>query len=298
MLCLAYPVTKEFRHKLVLPIGTTRIRIEDLPWMAANAILPISSLYFSETKHKDIIKRHWDSIEKDSLSGELTGADPLTGIKQPFASSKKLFGLVLDTQEVADYLSRYGIEVEIEEPSEITGRYTLEIAAKTMAQFTGEVEGRIYESLEQAVLDGSLPVYPPGSKIKYQPKIIGAFYEETHWDDLNKWLKVCHPRIVWSFPKPTDHKKTLDFDNHTEKPSDGSNKSKIEERAEIIGQAAKDKFDDPLKIPIGGKKELSNELCGNRPKLFTPSTFDAAWKAAKKNGLVEMEDVEQFKNAK
>jgi hypothetical protein len=297
-LCLAYPVTKESRHKLVLPLGTSRIYIEDLPWMVANAILPISSVSYSKAKYANITKRHKNAIEKASLNGELIGRDPKTNVEQPFADEDRLWQLILPIEEVATYLSRYGIEVEIKQPPEVTGRYTLGKAAETIAKMANEVENTIYESLERAVLDGSLRVHPPDSKVNYQPNRVRYDWEEAYWDDLNKWLKVCHPRIEWSFPKPTDHKKTLDFDNHTEKPIDGSKKSKIEERAEIIGQAAKDKFDDPLKIPTGGKTELSDELCENKSKLFTPSTFDAAWKAAKKKGLVEMEDVEQFKNAK
>ena len=69
-------------------------------------------------------------------------------------------------------------------------------------------------------------------------------------------------------------------------------------RAEEIGNAAKEQFKNPLSISYGGRAELRQLLCDQQPKFFTKSTFNKAWTKAKELGLVEVENVEQYKTGK
>jgi hypothetical protein len=52
---------------------------------------------------------------------------------------------------------------------------------------------------------------------------------------------------------------------------------------------------DPLRIPYGGKGKIRDELVKPGSKLFTPSAFDRAWISAIKQGLVEVENVDQYR---
>ncbi|MBT4860355.1 MAG: hypothetical protein HON46_06070 [Gammaproteobacteria bacterium] len=76
------------------------------------------------------------------------------------------------------------------------------------------------------------------------------------------------------------------------------NESKISERVKLISDLASIWFEDPLKIPSGGKASLKKTLCLILPKLFTDSTFDKAWQVAKKHKGIEVENVDQYKQAK
>ena len=166
------------------------------------------------------------------------------------------------------------------EPSFSMGRYTLEEAAQAIAEGTGESKELLEERIENAFAEHLIPVYAPGSKIDYQPTIIRDFYEVAYWNDLNQWLETYLPLLDFRFPKPPKLK------------------NKITLRVEEIRIAARDHFDDPMSIPIGGKSTLRDKLCSNHPQLFTKSTFDQAWKVAGKENLVQMENKEQFINPK
>lgn len=82
------------------------------------------------------------------------------------------------------------------------GRYTLSDAANTLERHTGERADGMLTKLRKSVSDSVLPVYEPGKQARYQPSTIREFYEEAHWDDLNKWLADNEPRIAWRFPAP------------------------------------------------------------------------------------------------
>jgi hypothetical protein len=74
--------------------------------------------------------------------------------------------------------------------------------------------------------------------------------------------------------------------------------SKRNQRVKDIVLLAKNMFHDPLKIPDGGKKQLMKTLCELKSDLFTEDTFDAAWKSARKENLVKMENHDQFTTGK
>jgi len=104
-----------------------------------------------------------------------------------------------------------------EEEKRNAGRYTLQEAADLIEREIGECAKDLQETLVQAVSDDVLPVYKPGKKVRYWPKIVREFYEEAYWNDLNIWLKEKHPRIKYSFPNPstvvTKDKNTDQFDH-------------------------------------------------------------------------------------
>ena len=93
----------------------------------------------------------------------------------------------------------------------------------------------------------------------------------------------------------------LEPSNDSPHPTIKSNslpRRRIIQRAEEIGLAAKETYDDPLAIPYGGKSNLRNMLCAQNPSLFTIDTFNKAWIEAKRLGLIEIENVEQYKLGK
>lgn len=82
------------------------------------------------------------------------------------------------------------------------GRFTIREAAEFLSQ-----EGRVrVEDMEAALIEavkkGLLYTYELGHDQKYQSETVRSFYEELHWDDLNRWLSEHQPRIAWRFPAP------------------------------------------------------------------------------------------------
>lgn len=85
------------------------------------------------------------------------------------------------------------------------GRYTLEEAALMLADKAHERALTILGKLMQAARDGQLTTHAPGENANYQqPDRVREFYEESYWDDLNKWLIENEPRITWRFPMPDE----------------------------------------------------------------------------------------------
>lgn len=52
----------------------------------------------------------------------------------------------------------------------------------------------------------------------------------------------------------------------------------------------------PLKIPLGGKEKIRTE-CLKKLVLFTESSFDHAWKEAKKRKMIEVENSESYRKS-
>lgn len=71
-------------------------------------------------------------------------------------------------------------------------------------------------------------------------------------------------------------------------------KPKLTQQIEEIENTSHELGFDLLSIPEGGKKKISG-ICLENDKLFTINSFEHAWKAAKKEGLIEVENVEQYK---
>jgi hypothetical protein len=53
-----------------------------------------------------------------------------------------------------------------------------------------------------------------------------------------------------------------------------------------------------MNIPDGGKSELRKMLCAQPDKLFTYSTFDAAWKYLRQKDLIKMKNHQDYITSK
>lgn len=76
--------------------------------------------------------------------------------------------------------------------------------------------------------------------------------------------------------------------------SSNERKSLTEERVDAILETIAEKKWNPFAIPTGGKTELCNELCNKPKSLFTKSTFDQAWKAARRDERIKMAEHNKF----
>jgi hypothetical protein len=54
-------------------------------------------------------------------------------------------------------------------------------------------------------------MYEPGRRVRHQYENdrqqvsdVRDFYEETYWDDLNRWLEAREPRLTYRFPAPAE----------------------------------------------------------------------------------------------
>lgn len=116
---------------------------------------------------------------------------------------------------------------------------------------------------------------------------------------LVKWLQLPIEGVNWPKNSEAPEKNNMvPTDSLPEETQSHPSKSKTKLRAKEIGNVAKEQFNNPLSIPYGGKAKLRQLLCHEQPKLFTNSTFDKAWSKAKELGLVEVENVEQYKTGK
>lgn len=88
------------------------------------------------------------------------------------------------------------------------GRITIEEAARRIGESGEEREDDAREKLEQAALEGTLPMYPPGATGRYlnlrmadgRPRIrTFSSYLRCYVEDLNQWLEENEPRIQFRF---------------------------------------------------------------------------------------------------
>jgi len=87
-------------------------------------------------------------------------------------------------------------------------RYRLKNAAQAIAAATRESNKVLKDMLQQAVREGLLSVYRPGSSIDRLPLPVRLFWDEAYWNDLNRWLETCLPHLDFRFPNPTAKSKT------------------------------------------------------------------------------------------
>jgi len=87
-------------------------------------------------------------------------------------------------------------------------RYKLKNAAQAIVAATGESNKVLKDMLKQAVREGLLSVYRPGSSIDRLPLPVRLFWDEAYWNDLNRWLETCLPHLDFRFPNPTARSET------------------------------------------------------------------------------------------
>lgn len=286
--------------RVVMPHGTKSLSVADIPWMLAWARMPFPSLHFGEEAFESLRQGYHDGIEQAFIKGNFEGMS--LNDKNKDSVFEQMLDSVKSLDEWEKYFSRMRIEVVVGEPSSSTGRYVLTEAAKKISDATNELKSAVYDCLAQAMLDGSLPVYPLGSKLRYYPKsAYNTLPQEVYWDDLNKWLDSNQPHLDFRFPlgNPMSDSTAETSSKHSKYQWDSETEtSKLKARVRIIGDAAKDMFPDPMNIHTPGKSKLRDFLCDEIPGLFTNSTFDKAWKVARNDNLVEMKDSQIFKTGR
>lgn len=93
----------------------------------------------------------------------------------------------------------------------IAGRYTLEEASILIARGRSKRKELILQMLKDAALSNDLLLFYPNCNLTYQygenwDHEVSAFYEESFWDYLNKWLDSNFPKIKYRFPNPKEIK--------------------------------------------------------------------------------------------
>ena len=97
------------------------------------------------------------------------------------------------------------------EEAQFQGRYTLEAAANMLEEHAGVRAADMLNKLMRSTADGRLPVYEPGRRARYQSNTVREFYEESYWNDLNRWLDDNEPRIAWRFPMSESARNELEL---------------------------------------------------------------------------------------
>ena len=103
------------------------------------------------------------------------------------------------------------------------------------------------------------------------------------------------PRELIQLLEVNDHDATDDEINASHEDSAVESQNRIERRLLIIEGVILGLGYNPKKIPTGGKQEIKNACLKDR-KHFTESTFDYAWKAARRRELVKMAEHNKFRS--
>lgn len=161
-------------------------------------------------------------------------------------------------------LNKIAVETNIYELQEVVkqkeGRYTLQEAANQVEQKTGESADGVKIELVQAVMDGVLPVYEPGRKLKYSSMITSEYYEEAYWDDLNDWLEKNEPRIGCIFADPHAISSIEDEKSSNSTKSTRGRPIEINRKAAILQKL--------IKTILDGKEFNPKELSGSASNLL------------------------------
>lgn len=123
-------------------------------------------------------------------------------------------------------------------------------------------------------------------------------------NQINVWamLSPFEPLIIESlsrlYVKGSDLEKIIDSDDVKESEFVNSNLEKIGRRDvqhEIILAVIASLKYNPLKIPTGGKS-IIKEACLTRPRIFTLSGFEHAWKEGCNKSLFKLENSDKYSN--
>lgn len=162
-------------------------------------------------------------------------------------------------------------------------RYTLEEAAAILAKETGEKESKLFSKLDEAVMAGSLPAYPMGSKLKIncgttfadrRSRMPRGYKEYVLGHGLDKWLDDNEKEIRFRFLKPgTANEKLIPVQRQQDN---------------IILNWLKENKYDPLKLPVplSGKAGVK-KLCREAVLFSSPSVFKTAWDRLRANGKIK-----------
>lgn len=133
---------------------------------------------------------------------------------------------------------------------------------------------------------------PTWEDFKFHSSGLQQFSREA----LQKWLTNNNIKSVYDFSCAWRIAERPDQDtssNCVSENIDSENLGRRNHQIEtILAVCAALEF-DPMNIPTGGKAKVRS-ACLTRPKLFTESGFDEAWKQARDKELVRMKDHEKF----
>lgn len=121
----------------------------------------------------------------------------------------------------------------------------------------------------------------------------------NEWVSLDPFESLKIKNLSRLYVKSIDMEKLKDINNDTEVAVDNmssTNDEKIGRREfqhEIISAIIVALNYPPLSIPDGGKAKIKN-ICLTRPRIFTPSSFDHAWKDGLANKFYRMANHSKF----
>lgn len=152
--------------------------------------------------------------------------------------------------------------------------------------------------------DGYLQLLDFDLKTVYAEKAVNLKIYRLVSDEknINEWvvLDPFDPLIIESLSRlyvrgvDIENLKLLDDKNESELSSNDSEKiGRREIQLEIISAVIVALDYQPQKIPDGGKAKIK-AICLNRPRFFTLSSFDHAWKEGLVKNLFKMENHDKF----
>ena len=160
----------EQKLKMVLPHSVKSLCVADIPYIETWAFMDDCSKTDGQDEFEVMIERKLDRIKQDFINGAIEGvsldAESKVSVYDQMVNSEK------PVNQWLDYYLHLGIKIIIAEPSTASGRYTLDDASKKISGETNEPWRDVLNGITQAVLDGSLPVYRPGSQLRFYPRKI------------------------------------------------------------------------------------------------------------------------------
>jgi len=148
---------------------------------------------------------------------------------------------------------------------------------------------------------------------KYKDSLSGVFYLKKDRDEKRKHIKDFQSHKATNITEEATQKnniknikielniieeriRSIENTSSTEPTNNKINKVPIiEQRMIYIMSIVNELKYSPLNIEYGGKK-IIEKMCLLNNSLFTQSTFEKAWQRAKRDGLIEVADVEKYKS--
>lgn len=196
-------------------------------------------------------------------------------------------------------LSRLTLEDRVKHGAPLPSRLYLRSIARLMYPGDNGQQHHYYRALIAAGLAGDLQVewdYTPDAD---DPEIKALLREDAPpfacvtQDNFRAFLEAHgEPLPGWWFTE-AERRAGDEPEQQAIQPPDSRQTQQVMAILAVIGELG---F-NPKLIPYGGKVQIEKE-CRKNCALFTPSSFEHAWKEAKRRKLLEVENVERYRPAK